>query len=565
MDSWIFQPGFPLVIARADGDAVTLTQQRFTLRRTATPTQRWAIPVRARVHTGDGVGDAFAAARRRLDRRSTCRPTRSSCSTRAARASTASRTRPSGATGCSTRACSSRSNGSRSSTTSGRRCSRAARPRPSCSALAQQAPRRARPRRVARARRACCAAPPASSTATRSLVCEPRSADVLEPAFGRLGWEPAAGDDARTRQLRGIVLDAMGTLVEDPGGDRAGARDRYRLRRRPRRRGRVRRDRRERGRRRDVRRLRRPGATARDTAGAAALSLRARRRSRPRSSCCARSQHAMSDAVRPAERAVRACSARCATASTGRPCGRSCATTGTRCAPGSRDRSCPRMLEGVTWLVDDASSPTCRASSPTHPVPEGARVIAQHLERRQRVRRSLVEPRTGFLVGALVGAEHPTSTPGPDVAPRRYRPIGDGRHRPRPLLGAHPGAGSRPASPRPPPPRSRAGRRSRPATTRCSSRPPARARPSPRSSGRSTGSATPRSRQGQALPRALRLAAARARVRHREEPRARRSPASRSRPNGSASPFDAADGRDAHRRHAGQGAPAARRARRPTS
>ncbi len=51
------------------------------------------------------------------------------------------------------------------------------------------------------------------------------------------------------------------------------------------------------------------------------------------------------------------------------------------------------------------------------------------------------------------------------------------------------GPGSRRASPRPPTPRSRAGRRSRPATTRCSSRPPGRARRSPRSSGRSTGSA----------------------------------------------------------------------------
>ena len=94
-----------------------------------------------------------------------------------------------------------------------------------------------------------------------------------------------------------------------------------------------------------------------------------------------------------------------------------------------------------------------------------------------------------------------------------------GRRRARSLLRAHPGRGSRRASPRPPAPRSRAGPRSRPATTRCSSRPPARARPSPRSSaaidrlGNRTGS-----RQGQAVPRPLHLAAARPRRRHREEP-----------------------------------------------
>src|SRR6185503_16444070 len=41
--------------------------------------------------------------------------------------------------------------------------------------------------------------------------------EVLGGVFGRLGWEPAAGEDERAHQLRGIVLDAMGTLVEDPG------------------------------------------------------------------------------------------------------------------------------------------------------------------------------------------------------------------------------------------------------------------------------------------------------------------------------------------------------------
>jgi hypothetical protein len=48
------------------------------------------------------------------------------------------------------------------------------------------------------------------------------------------------------------------------------------------------------------------------------------------------------------------------------------------------------MLEGVTWLVDDASVRSVPEFVATHPIPEGAQVIAQHLER-QRVHRALVE------------------------------------------------------------------------------------------------------------------------------------------------------------------------------
>jgi puromycin-sensitive aminopeptidase len=49
-----------------------------------------------------------------------------------------------------------------------------------------------------------------------------------------------------------------------------------------------------------------------------------------------------------------------------------------------------RMLEGVTWLVDDASVRTVPEFVAGHPIPEGERVIAQHLEH-QRVHRALVE------------------------------------------------------------------------------------------------------------------------------------------------------------------------------
>src|SRR4051794_22997143 len=53
MDSWIFQPGFPVVAAQRDGDRVTLTQQRFTYLNGEASRERWSIPVRARI---DGNG-----------------------------------------------------------------------------------------------------------------------------------------------------------------------------------------------------------------------------------------------------------------------------------------------------------------------------------------------------------------------------------------------------------------------------------------------------------------------------------------------------------------------------
>src|SRR6185437_6053543 len=52
MDSWIFQPGFPIVRATRDGDHVTLTQERFQYEH-AGAQEQWSIPVRARVIDGD--------------------------------------------------------------------------------------------------------------------------------------------------------------------------------------------------------------------------------------------------------------------------------------------------------------------------------------------------------------------------------------------------------------------------------------------------------------------------------------------------------------------------------
>ncbi|HXV68210.1 MAG TPA: M1 family aminopeptidase [Nitrospira sp.] len=55
MDGWIFQPGFPLVTARLEGDTqLVLSQQRFTYLQPEKPAdQRWQIPVQILIRTGD--------------------------------------------------------------------------------------------------------------------------------------------------------------------------------------------------------------------------------------------------------------------------------------------------------------------------------------------------------------------------------------------------------------------------------------------------------------------------------------------------------------------------------
>jgi puromycin-sensitive aminopeptidase len=73
-----------------------------------------------------------------------------------------------------------------------------------------------------------------------------------------------------------------------------------------------------------------------------------------------------------------------------------------------------RMLEGITWLVDDASVESVPRHLADHPIPEGERAIAQHLER-QRLHRALVDRERGPLGAHVLGA------------PSRHRPA---RHRP---------------------------------------------------------------------------------------------------------------------------------------
>ena len=252
--------------------------------------------------SGVGPTTRSLAARRRPRHVRRSRGRARSCSTRAARASTACRTRPSGATACSTRACSSRSSGSRSSTTcwaavlAGRADGRgAARTR-------APAARRRRPRGVARARRRAPRQRLGSSTATRSTGCSAEvgggaRAHVLADSVGN----QRPSDDARTRQLRGVVLDALGHARRGPGRDRAGRASstqpvtrRSRRRRRPsvaivaerRRRRHVRRVRRRVRTRRRHRRTQLRYLYALGTFPTEELVLRA-------------AEHAMSDAVRP--------------------------------------------------------------------------------------------------------------------------------------------------------------------------------------------------------------------------------------------------------------------------
>jgi puromycin-sensitive aminopeptidase len=48
MDSWIWQPGYPLVSVNADGDELVLTQRRFSFDPDDASTSRWAIPIAVR-------------------------------------------------------------------------------------------------------------------------------------------------------------------------------------------------------------------------------------------------------------------------------------------------------------------------------------------------------------------------------------------------------------------------------------------------------------------------------------------------------------------------------------
>jgi puromycin-sensitive aminopeptidase len=60
-----------------------------------------------------------------------------------------------------------------------------------------------------------------------------------------------------------------------------------------------------------------------------------------------------------------------------------------------------RLLEGVTWLIDDSSVRDVPAFLDAHPIPEGAKVISQHVER-QRVHRAVLDRDRARLEAALL-------------------------------------------------------------------------------------------------------------------------------------------------------------------
>jgi puromycin-sensitive aminopeptidase len=225
-------------------------------------------------------------------------------------------------------------------------------------------------------------------------------ADVLAPMASRLGPRTAADDDARTRQMRGVILDALGTLVEDPTTV-AFAREQF------------------------ANRAGDPDVMSAAVAIVASVGAsdtfdefvqRSSDATTPQEQLrylyalggfpteelvLRAAQYAMSDAVRPQngpfliQRALRSREHGPAVWAFVRDHWDEVRTR----FSGSL---VPRIIDGVTWLVDDASLTDVPRFLADHPVPEGARVIAQHLER-QRVHRATVDRERERLSAALLG------------------------------------------------------------------------------------------------------------------------------------------------------------------
>jgi puromycin-sensitive aminopeptidase len=396
MDSWIFQPGFPLITASADGDQVTITQERFAYEGADSSAQRWAVPIRARVH--DGPSAATLVTLLDGDRASFPAPADAPVVIDAG----------------------------------GEGFYRVSYPREWRDRLlaagvleplerfslvddlwaAVLAGRSSAEEVVALARQLrdeddlivwrvlVSVLRGTSRLVEGEALARLRSevAGVLEPTYSRLGREASGSQDARTRQLRGLVLDAQGTLVEDPSIV-AWAREKY--------------------------------ATQGGDPDVAAASIaivastgdadafeefvrRAQTAATPQEQLrylyalggfpteelvLRAAELALSDAIRAQngpfvlQRALRH-----------REHGPAAWVFVRDHWDDIRGRFSgsliPRLLDGITWLVDDASVADVPRFLAEHPVPEGTRVIAQHLER-QRVHRALVDRERDRLSAAL--------------------------------------------------------------------------------------------------------------------------------------------------------------------
>jgi puromycin-sensitive aminopeptidase len=397
MDSWIFQPGFPLLTASTDGDQVTITQERFEYEGAAESTQRWAVPIRARVHDGafaadlstlldgDSVSfDAPADALVVLDaggegfyRVSYPREWRD-------RLLTAGALEPLERF--------SLVDDLWAAVLAGRSSAE------ELLALAHQL-RHEDDLVVWRALVSVLRGLSRLVEGDALAQLKAQAADVLGPTFARLGPAPTGNEDARTRQLRGLVIDAQGTLVEDPSIV-AWAREMYA------------------GQKGDPDVLAASIAIVASTGTADVFeefAARAQTTTTPQEQLrylyalgtfpseelvLRAAELAVTDAIRPQngpfvlQRALR-----------NREHGPAVWVFVRDRWDQIRDRFSgsliPRLLDGVTWLVDDASAADVPRFLAEHPVPEGTRVIAQHLER-QRVHRALVERERARLSAALL-------------------------------------------------------------------------------------------------------------------------------------------------------------------
>ncbi len=398
MDSWIFQPGFPLVSASETGGSITITQERFGYATSEPSPQRWAIPIRARVHNGASSTDStllLDGDRTILDAPAGSLVVLDAGGEGFYRVAypRAWRDRLLGAGVLTPLERFSLVDDLWAAVLAGKASAE------EVLALAGQlrdeddlvvwrvlvSVLRATARLV-------------EGDALARLRTE--VAEVLAPALSRLGWQATGNEDARSRQLRGVVLDAMGTLVEDPAAI-AWAREQLE------------------GERGDPDLI---TASVSIVASAGQPEIfdqfvqRASAATTPQEQLrylyalgafptedmvLRAARYAMSDAVRPQngpfliQRALRS-----------REHGPAVWVFVRDHWDDVRARFSgsliPRILDGVTWLVDDASIADVPRFLADHPVPEGARVIAQHLER-QRVHRAVVDRERERLSAALLG------------------------------------------------------------------------------------------------------------------------------------------------------------------
>jgi puromycin-sensitive aminopeptidase len=226
-----------------------------------------------------------------------------------------------------------------------------------------------------------------------------RIATIVRPTFERLGWDPAIGEDGRERQLRGLVLDALATIGRD---DAIAAEAKVRHERE---------------------------GTDPDVV-AACIAIIADRGGeaefddfvhRFESSTTPQEQLRYLYALMqfPTEELVLRAAALASSDAVRSQNGPFLLQRGLKHrvhGPAvwefvhrnwrTIDQRFPRtlmarMLEGITWLVDDVTARDVPAFLAEHPVKEGAKVIAQHLER-QRIHRALWEREHGRFGAALL-------------------------------------------------------------------------------------------------------------------------------------------------------------------